>query len=165
MLYYTTYQVTTSLEKEPLMKHKVFFLFIIMSSTITNGCSVGMAMSGKKDPNLSVCKIGADRATVELQIGNPIYIATSSKGNTIAYYEYQHGNEPSPGRASLHAVLDIASFCAWEIIATPIEGFTGNRNDLTIEYSKSDKILSINNPIIIAESNELEETEDTADSQ
>lgn len=122
-------------------------LLLLSLSIFVGGCSVGMAMSGKKEPNLAVCQIGADRGTVELQLGSPTSIATTSDGNIVAIYEYEQGNEPSAGRAAFHGTMDLLTLGGWELIGTPVEGFIGDKKQLTVEYDKNNKIASINSTV------------------
>ena len=51
------------------------------------GCSVGMAMSGKKDPNLGAFRIGSSRGEVELQLEGPISSVTNGDGTRTDLYE------------------------------------------------------------------------------
>jgi len=94
------------------------------------GCSVGMAMSGKKDPNLGAFRIGSTRGEVELQLGSPISTTTTAEGRRVDLYEYEIGNEPSAGRAIAHGVMDVLTLGIWEIIGTPIRGLSGNEASL-----------------------------------
>ena len=112
------------------------------------GCSVGMAMSGKKDPNLGAFRIGSTRGEVELQLGSPISTTTTGEGRRVDLYEYEIGNEPSAGRAIAHGVMDVLTLGIWEIIGTPIEGFQGTKHRLTITYDNEDRVLAINQAVV-----------------
>ena len=117
-------------------------LSLALLALTLNACSVGMAMSGKKDPDLSVVKVGADRQEVELQLGSPIKIASESK-SLIAVYEYEIGNAPSAGRAIGHGVMDVLTLGGWEIIGTPIEGVTGDKYQVEVKYDQNSKVTNI----------------------
>ena len=108
------------------------------------GCSVGMALSGKKEPDLGVIRIGSTRGEVELQLGSPIESVTRPDGLRSDVYEYEIGNEPSAGRAAGHAVMDIFTLGLWEVIGTPIEAVQGEEFRVTILYSPDDRVVSIN---------------------
>ncbi len=114
------------------------FLFTIA------GCSVVMAVSGKKDPNLGAFRVGSTRGEAELQLGSPIASVTTPEGNRTDIYEYELGNEPSAGRAIGHGVMDVLTLGLWEVVGTPIEGFTGSKHRITIVYGPDDRITSIN---------------------
>ena len=43
-----------------------------------------------------------------------------------------------------HAALDLLTFGGWEIIGTPVEGFQGKTETITIEYDKNNKFVSVN---------------------
>lgn len=119
------------------------FLYIILLFSIS-GCSVGMAMSGKEDPNLGAFRVGSTRGEVELQLGSPVSSVTTPEGMRVDLYEYEIGNKPSAGRAIGHGVMDILTLGLWEVIGTPIEGFTGEKKRLTITYDKKDRVEAIN---------------------
>jgi len=121
---------------------KILLLFIFL-----NGCSVGMAMSGKQQPNLGMIQVGASRGEVELTLGSPIDTVTLRDGNRMDVYAYEIGNEPSAGRAAGHAVMDLLTLGLWEIVGTPVEASTGNKKLLNIAYDKDDRVLSINSAI------------------
>ncbi len=112
------------------------------------GCSVGMAMSGKKDPNLGAFRVGSTRGEVELQLGSPISTTTTTEGRRVDLYEYEIGNEPSAGRAIAHGVMDVLTLGIWEIIGTPIEGFQGNTHRLTVTYDQEDRVMAINQAVV-----------------
>lgn len=119
------------------------FLYIILLFSIS-GCSVGMAMSGKEDPNFGAFRVGSTRGEVELQLGSPISSVTTPEGMRVDLYEYEIGNKPSAGRAIGHGVMDILTLGLWEIIGTPIEGFQGEKKRVTITYDKKDRVEAIN---------------------
>jgi hypothetical protein len=106
-------------------------------------CSVGMALSGKDDPNLSLVKVGASRSVIESQLGEPKSVKVS-RYNTICTYEYSFGDEPDKSRAFMHGTLDVLTLGIWEIAGTPIEGLRGNHYRTTIIYDNQDIATSIN---------------------
>ena len=75
-----------------------YLLWIALLTMFSAGCSVGMAMSGKKDPDLGAVRVGATRGEIELQLGPPVEIREEGNHRTDLYV-YEIGNEPSPGRA------------------------------------------------------------------
>lgn len=122
------------------------FLIYALILFVGSGCSVGMAMSGKDNPNLGMVQVGASRGEIELTLGSPVKTITLENINRMDVYEYQIGNEPSAGRATGHAVMDLLTLGLWEIIGTPVEASQGDKHSLTIIYDKEDKVVSINNP-------------------
>ena len=113
-----------------------------MSGALLQGCSVGMAMSGKKQPELGAVRVGATRGEIELHLGSPVEIAEVN-GKRVDIYEYELGNEPSAGRAIGHGVMDILTLGIWEVVGSPIEGFQGEKKRLIITYNKDDIVESI----------------------
>lgn len=118
-------------------------LGILLISLSLSACSVGMALSGKKDPDLSVIKRGANRSEVELQLGSPLKVAEGANDESLATYEYEIGNEPSTGRAVAHGAMDVLTLGLWEVIGTPVEAITGNKYQITITYDKEDKVVKV----------------------
>jgi hypothetical protein len=106
-------------------------------------CSVGMAISGKNNPDLGAVKVGASRGEVEMHLGSPVNSSTLENGNRVDIYEYQIGNEPSAGRAVGHAAMDVLTLGIWEIAGTPIEGFLGEKYRATVIYGDDDKVTGI----------------------
>ena len=106
------------------------------------GCSVGMAMSGKKEPQLGAVRAGATRGEVELQLGHPVE-AREENGHRVDIYEYEIGNEPSAGRAIGHGVMDVLTLGLWEVAGTPIEGMQGEKKRLAITYDEQDVVTHV----------------------
>lgn len=112
--------------------------FIMCSAALLSGCSVGMALSGKQQPELGVVRVGATRGEVELQMGSPVRSYQESAEYRIDVYEYELGNQPSAGRAVGHAVMDVLTWGLWEIVGSPIEAFQGDKMYLQVTYDKND---------------------------
>jgi len=55
-------------------------IIAIASLGLLSACSVGMAMSGSRNPDLGAIKVGASRGEVELQLGSPIRSASLDNG-------------------------------------------------------------------------------------
>ncbi len=123
-------------------------LLILLLALIgpTSGCSVGMALSGKKDPDLSVVRTGASRGEIELQLGKPTQTVTLDNNRRADVYAYEIGNEPSGGRAVAHGVMDVLTLGIWEVVGTPVELAQGDKHQLTIIYDQYDKVEAVNIP-------------------
>lgn len=118
-------------------------LMIVISLLCLCGCSVGMAMSGKKEPNMGAIRVGSTRGEVEMHLGSPATSTTLEDGTRVDIYEYELGNEPSAGRAIGHGVLDVLTLGLWEIAGTPIEGFQGDKRQISIKYDSNDCVKAI----------------------
>jgi len=59
-------------------------------------------------------------------------------------YDYEIGNEPSGGRAAFHGAMDVLTLGAWEIVGTPVEGFTGDKKTVMVSYDTNQKVVSVN---------------------
>ena len=110
---------------------------------VLTGCSVVMSLSGKKTPDLSVVRVGATRGEVELQLGGPVQTRMRfiddpelrvDKDRIVCIYEYENGNDPSAGRAIMHAVLDGLTRGLWEIVGSPIEYYQGEKKRVAVTY-------------------------------
>lgn len=115
----------------------------LLSGTSLTGCSVGMAMSGDNNPDLSQVAQGATRGEVEMQLGAPVKSSYNKNGARIDTYQYQIGNEPSAGRAMGHAAMDVLTFGVWELVGSPIEGFQGESYEMTVTYDSSDVVQNL----------------------
>ena len=120
-----------------------FSLILLISAPSLTGCSVGMAMSGQEDPDLSVIRVGASRGEVEMQLGEPIKSTRMRGGGSIDVYEYEIGNEPDAGRAVLHGIADVLTLGLWELVGTPIEGVAGEVFQTTIIYNRREQVAKI----------------------
>jgi len=106
-------------------------------------CSVGMELSGKKEPNIGAIKVGSTRGEVEMHLGYATASTTLDDGTRVDIYEYELGNEPSTGRAISHGVMDVLTLGLWEIAGTPIESVQCEKRQITITYDNSDRVRSI----------------------
>lgn len=116
---------------------------ILLSILLLNGCAVFMAASGKPNPDLGAIKRGVSRGEVEMQLSAPIKTTTLSDGSKIDIYQYEIGNEPSPGRAAAHGCLDFFTFFIWEFVGTPIEAFQGDVYQARVTYDSYDVVKSV----------------------
>ena len=127
-----------------MTKREVITAVLVGLSFALSGCSVGMALSGKKDPNLGAFRVGSTRGEAELHLGSPTSSVTTPDGGRTDIYEYELGNEPSAGRAIGHGIMDVLTLGLWEFVGTPIEGFTGSTHRISIVYGRDDRIIAIN---------------------
>ena len=115
---------------------KLCYLLVIAVGLGLHGCAVGMAMSGSKDPDLTVLRMGASRGEVELQLGPALNVVSLPVGNHYCTYQYSLGNEPSAGRTVGHVFLDVVTLGLWEVVGTPIEMIAASTEEytVTVEY-------------------------------
>lgn len=123
-------------------RHLLVLMLIVMGCLLIQGCSVGMALSGKKQPELGAIRVGATRGEIELQLGAPVEILEEN-GKRVDIYEYEIGDEPSAGRAIGHGVMDVLTLGIWEVAGTPIEGSQGDKKRLLIEYDDKDVVTRV----------------------
>jgi S1-C subfamily serine protease len=127
-----------------MRKRQTITVAVVCMSFALASCSVGMALSGKKDPNLGMIRQGSTRGEVELELGTPTSSVTHEDGKRTDAYEYELGNEPSTGRAIAWGVLDVFTLGLWELAGTPIEALQGTKYRMTILYGPDNRVISIN---------------------
>ena len=118
-------------------------VLVLALPPVLSGCSVGMALHGEREPNLAVCRVGATQGEIELELGPPTSITSVEGGGTQCTYEYQIGNEPSAGRAALHAGMDVLTLGIWELVGTPTEAIQGEDFQLIVTYGPEGKAQNI----------------------
>lgn len=123
---------------------KVLFGLILASLFGLQGCSAGMALSGKKSPNMAVFTRGQHRGVVEGQPLTPISMEQLPNGNMVAMYQYSVGDEPSVGRAVVYVLLDGVTGFLSELVTMPIEmSKKGEIRIIKVEYSPNGEIVKI----------------------
>lgn len=115
-------------------------LFILMMVFLA-GCSVAMALKGKDEPDLSFLEIGTTQEQIEFQLGPPIFTKAAEDDGSLNYYQYIAGDEPSPGRALAHGILDIATLMLWELYG--VERNHGTKMVVEVEYDQNKYAVSI----------------------
>ena len=125
--------------------HKSLLLAAVFFAMLScDGCSVYMAASGTKEPNLANVHRGASRTDIEVALGQPKSINPQQDGQTAAIYEYTVGDEPSKGRAVGHGVMDVLTFGLSEVVGTPIEALNrGDKVKVNVLYDKNGNALDI----------------------
>jgi hypothetical protein len=110
---------------------------------VLSGCSIGMALSGNKQPNFDYIAVGAPRNQVEAELGHPTATNELTGGKREATYKYEMGNSPNTGRAWVNLYVDLYTIGLAEPILTIIELFQGHDEETRIVYGPDNKILEI----------------------
>jgi hypothetical protein len=133
--------------------------FLAIICLLLQGCSVGMAMSGKEQKDTSILFPGSPRQVVIAKLGPPETSTKDNEGNYIDSYLIVQGNAPSTGRAVAHGALDILTLGIWEVVGTPMEMGAGSEDAsrIIINYDKEEKIRDIQK-IGVSEKNEVSGT-------
>jgi len=113
----------------------------LYAAFLLSGCSIGMALSGNKQPNFDFISVGAPRNQVEAELGHPAATNESTEGKQDATYKYEMGNSPNTGRAWVNFYVDLATFALAEPILTVIELLQGHDEETRIVYGPDNKIL------------------------
>ena len=113
------------------------WLSAVVVVALLGGCSVFMAASGSKEPDLASIRIGrSNRSQVEKQLGKPISFIRKGYGDE-ATYQYFTGDKPSYGRAAVYAGLDVVTLGLAELATSPIESLQGDKHTVVILYTPS----------------------------
>ena len=115
----------------------------LYAALVLSGCSIGMALSGEKQPNFDYIAVGAPRNQVEAELGHPAATNESTEGKQEATYKYEMGNSPNTGRAWVNFYVDLATIGLAEPILTIIELLQGHDEETRIVYGPDNKILEI----------------------
>ncbi len=118
----------------PNLTYRTATMLLVLGVPLLSSCSVGMALSGEEEPNLAACRVGVSQNDIEAQVGPPIFTEFRDDGEKACTYEYELGNEPSPGRAIAHGGLDVLTFGLWEVVGTPVEAVQGETYQMTVTY-------------------------------
>ncbi|MBI3807400.1 MAG: hypothetical protein HY281_07780 [Nitrospirae bacterium] len=134
---------------ENMMEHRRYKYVVrlmagLVLASILSGCSIGMALSGHKDPNLQSLHVGSTKGEVELELGQPTESHPASYGARTDIYEYEVNNEPSPARAALYLLYDVLTIGIAEVIFTPAELMIGEKKRLPIYYGVDGRVAGIN---------------------
>ncbi len=95
----------------PVIIRFALFTLFAFSPCFLQACSVGMAMSGKPDPNVGALEIGQNRDIVLLNVGQPTK-TFAKEGKRTDVFHLERGNQPSAGRALGHAAMDVLTLGA-----------------------------------------------------
>lgn len=125
---------------------QMMFLFFCLA---LSSCSVGMALSGEREKDVSILTPGTPQAVVRAAIGPPedVLIDTGDHGEKLAVDTFKicRGNEPSIGRAIGHGIMDVLTLGIWEAIGTPIEAI-GTEEEcrlITVYYDEDQKVKEV----------------------
>jgi hypothetical protein len=111
---------------------------------LLGGCSVAMALGGKKEPDLAAVRVGCSRGEVEQVLGKSKQVASLENGQRMEVYNYETNHEPNPPRAITHGALDVFTLGIWEVVGTPIELNIGDKQSLCVVYGPDDRVVSLN---------------------
>jgi hypothetical protein len=103
-----------------------------------------MALSGHKDPNLQNLHVGSTKGEVEAELHQPLESHPTSYGATTDIYEYEINNEPSVSRAIMYLLYDVLTLGIAEVVFTPAELMSGQKNRLPVYYGPDGLVAGIN---------------------
>lgn len=113
------------------------------AAIVLSGCSIGMALSGNKQPNFDHIVVGSPRNQVEVEFGHPTATNELTAGKEEATYKYEMGNSPNTGRAWVNFYVDLYTIGLAEPILSVIELLQGHDEETRIVYGPDNRILEI----------------------
>jgi hypothetical protein len=128
----------------------------IVLTSLLSGCSIVMALSGHKDPDLQYLHVGSAQTEVEQLLGQPKESHPTNYGARTDIYEYEVNNEPSAARAVMYLIYDVVTIGISEVIFTSAELMTGEKKRLPIYYGADGNVAGINEtaPYLLANQTE-----------
>ena len=125
------------------MHYIKYAAMLLVVCLVASGCSVGMALSGKREPQINDIKkgMGIDEVHLILRDYTPA-VSDGDDGLRIEEYDIQLGNAPSGGRALGHAAMDVLTLGLWEVVGTPVEAVSSGTMNLRITY-KDDVVTKV----------------------
>ena len=124
------------------MKKYLLVMAIIVSMLSLSSCSV--AMAAKKE-GTSVSKIQkCSTRTQFISLGGDVISSHSlESGDIVEIYRFKK-EKGSTARAVMHGLLDVSTFCLWEVIGTPIEASNSNEFfSIKVTYDKDENIKNV----------------------
>lgn len=132
----------------------IIVVYVLLSLT---GCSVVMALHGKKGGNPQAIHVGSTEEEVQTQLGTPVESRSTGWGAKTEVYEYELGYEPSVGLAFGNFIIDFYSLGGYELVWS-IKELAHDRNRLSIYFGPDGRVAGLNEtapetpPLAVAES-------------
>jgi len=132
----------------------IIVVYVLLSLT---GCSVVMALHGKKGGNPQGIHVGSTEEEVQTQLGTPVEYRPTDWGAKTQVYEYKLGYEPSVGLAIGNLAIDFSTYGFHELVWS-IRELTQDRSRLSIYFGPDGRVAGINEtapetlPVAVAES-------------
>lgn len=128
-----------------VIRYRALVISLVLAlAASASGCSIVMALSGHKDPNLSAFHVGSTKEEVEFQLGPPKETYPTDYGARTDFYEYEVNNEPSGARAVMYLIYDVFTFGISEVVFTAAELMTGEKKRLPVYYGADGRVAGIN---------------------
>ena len=128
------------------MRRLLGVLLLVPFLSGLGGCSVAMALSSEKTPDLTVLTAGADRVEIEEALGEPIRVEPiAGTDEVIVTYEYTEGKKADPLRALAHGFFDALTLGLWELAGVPIEMAVSqqHRHEVVVVYDQGQRLASM----------------------
>lgn len=122
---------------------KSWFVLLCVMIAPLQGCAVNMAASGQDGPDINIVQKQQTRADVERMLRVSSEIVARDKNSTTELYRVTAKTDPSFARAAGHATVDLFSFGLWELVGGPLEAYKGRRQNIYVQYSEDDNVLSV----------------------
>ena len=147
-----------AVEQEGAMTRLVRTILLVSVLLPLTGCSVVMALHGKKGPNLQVIHVGSTEQEVQAQLGAPVESHPTEWGGKTEVYQYEPGYEPSVGRALGNLASDAYTLGVYEFFWLVGQFTHSDERRLPIYFGPDGRVAGINEtapetpPVAVAES-------------
>jgi Caspase domain len=115
--------------------------YLLLSLT---GCSVVMALNGKKGANLHAIHVGSTEQEVHAQLGYPTESHQTDWGAKTNIYEYELGYAPSVGRALGNFASDLLTYGGYELVWSVQQLMRADKRRLPVYYGPDGLVAAIN---------------------
>lgn len=124
------------------VKRSLLILLVILVPQFLISCSAYMAANQPDRKDVTVLKVGTQRARVISELGKPIHSEVKNgKTHDIFTFIQGYSTGAKVGRAVLHSAADVATLGLWEVIGTPAESYaSGTKISVQVIYDKNDSV-------------------------
>jgi hypothetical protein len=130
------------MDKNYLLKISRLIAITLVSIISLSSCSVAMAA---KREGISVSKIQRCDTRMQLvSLGGEIMSRNIlESGDIVEIYRFKE-EKGSTSRAVMHGLLDVSTFCIWEVVGTPLEARKSNEFfSVKVVYDSGENIKNI----------------------
>lgn len=122
---------------------KIVKLLLLASLVVLqSACAVYMAAKQPDKKDLSLFRVGTNRAMLLAEFGLPV-VSEERDGHKYEIYKFidGYGAGAKAGRAIFHGAADVFTLGLWEVVGTPTEGvFSGDEVAYRVRYDKNDLV-------------------------
>jgi len=119
--------------------------FSLMFLAACTGDASKMAAEQPRAHDMSVLKIGTERARVVAEFGKPL-LTEDRNGTTVDLFKFIDGYSKGAraSRSFFHGAFNVVTFGAWDLVGKPMEGaMDGKDVQVEVEYDKDRRVSRV----------------------